>query len=82
MNYLAAFALGGTLALLVATGIISFFRFVTEPRRRKIARAFRTRARSALLRQSGVRRFEVPTMISREPGPRGAQFHDETAISD
>ena len=43
MNYFAAFAAGSTLALLVAAGIISFFHFVTENRRRQIVRVFQTR---------------------------------------
>ena len=43
MKYLVAFAAGSTLALFVAAGIISFFHFVTEDRRRQIARALRVR---------------------------------------
>ena len=56
MNYLAAVGLGGTLALLFATGIISFFHFVTEERRQRIARAFKVRASRLFLRQSGLSR--------------------------
>ena len=43
--YLAAVAIGGTLALLVASGIILFFHFVTEERRRRITSRFKVRTR-------------------------------------
>lgn len=45
MFYLAAAVIGGTLALLVATGIIAFFHFVTEERRRRITSRFKVRTR-------------------------------------
>jgi hypothetical protein len=76
MNYLAAVGAGATLALLVAIGIISFFHFVTEERRQRIARAFKVRASRVFLRQSGLSRS--PQKLSSERGP----FHRETALSD
>jgi hypothetical protein len=76
MNYLAAVGLGATLALLVATGIISFFHFVTEERRQRIARAFKVRASRVFLRQSGLSRLPHKTSSQREP------FHPETALRD
>ena len=76
MNYLAAVGLGGTLALLVAIGIISFFHFVTEDRRQRIARAFKVRASRMFLRQSGLSRSPQRTSSQREP------FHPETALPD
>ena len=78
MNYLAAVGVGGTLALLVATGIIWFFHFVTEERRQRIARAFKVRVSRLFLRQSGLSRSEAPQKISSEREP----FRQETAIAD
>lgn len=76
MNFLAAVGLGSTLALLVATFIISFFHFVTEDRRQSIARAFKVRASRVFLRQSGLSRSPRTISSQREP------FHRETALSD
>ena len=54
MKYFAAMGAGGTLALLVAAGIILFFHFVTEERRQRIARTFTARASRLFLRRSGL----------------------------
>jgi hypothetical protein len=43
--YIAAAAIGGTLGLLFASGVILFFHFVTEERRRKISSRFMIRSR-------------------------------------
>ena len=76
MNYLAAVAIGGTLALLVATGIISFFHFVTEDRRQRIARAFKVRASRIFLRRAGLSRSPQKISSQREP------FQPESALTD
>lgn len=76
MNYLAAVGIGGTLALLVATGIISFFHFVTEDRRQRIARALKVRASRMFLRRAGISRSPQEISSQREP------FQPETAVTD
>jgi hypothetical protein len=82
MKYLVAFTAGGTLALIVAAGVISFFHFVTAERRRSMARVFRDRARRVVPRQPRLSRFDAPVKLQSEREPRRQPFHNETVVSD
>jgi hypothetical protein len=55
LNYMAAFGLGGSVAILVAAGILSLLTFVSEERRKKLSN-FSDRAERSLQRRITARR--------------------------
>jgi hypothetical protein len=75
--YLAAVAAGGTVAAVVATGIILFFHYGAE-KRQQAGRAFQARVRRLGLLRSNRRRIgTAPTGAT-----AGKSFQNETVLSD